>query len=105
MLSAAHSNMTVAVGIRGRHEEHTKLLLRPRHPDRQRFDLARMVGDHIGLDTEDTWKPATRSLTARQKFQRCCMPDIRIAALMLMKMSMRPFLKSRRSIRFRRALY
>ncbi len=70
VLSGAHSNVPVPVAIRGSHEEQLKLLLRPTHPNRQRFDLARLIGDHIGVDAGDTWKPATHSMTARQKFQR-----------------------------------
>jgi hypothetical protein len=70
VLSEAHSNIPVAVAIRGPHEEQLKLLLKPAHPNRQRFDLARLIGDHIGIDSGDTWKPATHSMTARQKYQR-----------------------------------
>jgi hypothetical protein len=70
MFSGAHPKIPVAVGVRGSHEEQLKLLLRSMPPARQRFDLARLIGDHIGVDAGDTWKPATRSLTARQKFQR-----------------------------------
>ncbi len=64
------SNVPMVVGIRGSREEELKLLLKRKHPDRLRFDLARLVGDHIGVDAGDNWKPATRSMTARQKFQR-----------------------------------
>ncbi len=70
VLSETHSDKPVTVGIRGPQEEQLKLLLRPAHQNRLRFDVARLIGDHLGFDSEDTWKPATHSLTARQKFQR-----------------------------------
>ena len=36
----------------------------------RRFDLARLVGDHITTGDEDRLLPGTRCLTSRQKFQR-----------------------------------
>lgn len=41
-----------------------------KHPDSRRFGLARLVGDHIAADAEDSLLPATRLKTERQKFQR-----------------------------------
>jgi hypothetical protein len=70
ILSETHSDKPVTVGIRGPQEEQLKLLLRPTRQEQQRFDLARLIGDHIGVDSGDNWKPATHSMTARQKFQR-----------------------------------
>jgi hypothetical protein len=70
IFSRAHSDIPVAVAIRGPQEEQLKLLLKSTHPNRQRFDLARLIGDHVRIDAGDTWKPATHSMTARQKFQR-----------------------------------
>ena len=69
-LSKTHPDIPVAVAIRGSEDEQLKLLLKPAHPNRQRFALSRLIGDHIGINVGDTWKPATHSLTARQKFQR-----------------------------------
>jgi hypothetical protein len=70
VLSKARPDIPVAVAIRGSADEQLKLLLKSAHPNRQRFALARLIGDHIGIDAGDTWKPATHSVTARQKFQR-----------------------------------
>ena len=44
-------------------------LNRPRETSR-RFDLARLVADHIAADSNDTLLPGTRCYTSRQKFQR-----------------------------------
>ena len=44
-------------------------LNRPRETSR-RFDLARLVADHISADENDTLLPGTRCYTSRQKFQR-----------------------------------
>ncbi len=46
------------------------LCLPRRHSTGRRFALARLVGDHIHAGTHDRLLPATRSKTARQKFQR-----------------------------------
>ncbi|HEY2471874.1 MAG TPA: hypothetical protein VGI45_29080 [Terracidiphilus sp.] len=70
VLSEAHPDIPVSVGVRGSRSEELKLLLKPAHPHRQRFALSRLIGDHIGINVGDTWKPATHSMTARQKFQR-----------------------------------
>ena len=45
------------------------LLNKPRETSR-RFDLARIVGDHIAADANDMLLPGTRCYTSRQKFQR-----------------------------------
>ena len=70
LFSMPHPNIPVSVAVRGSKSDELKLLLKPAHPHRQRFALARLIGDHIGINVGDTWKPATHSLTARQKFQR-----------------------------------
>jgi len=69
-LTGVHSDTPMAIGIGGGQEDQLKLLLKRADPNGRRFVLSRLVGDHIGVDTEDHWKPATYSMTARQKFQR-----------------------------------
>jgi hypothetical protein len=56
--------------VRGNTDEKFGMVLGRTHAHSRRFDVARLIGDHIIFETDDAWKPATRSLTARQKFQR-----------------------------------
>jgi hypothetical protein len=57
-------------GVKGRSEDQMKVVLRDTHPRGKRFDVARLIGDHLRFDYGEAWKPATSSFTARQKFQR-----------------------------------
>ncbi len=57
-------------GMKGHSENQLKVVLRDTHPFGKRFDVARLVGDHLTFDYGEAWKPATASFTARQKFQR-----------------------------------
>lgn len=50
--------------------EQGRVLLRSRHGAGRRFDLARLLGDHIVDASPDPMSPATRSYTYRQKLQR-----------------------------------
>ena len=65
-----HPEAPFSLGVRGKQEEKLKLVLNRGHEHSRRFDLARLIGDHLMMETDDQWRPATRSLTARQKFQR-----------------------------------
>lgn len=60
-------------GVRGEGKDDSDSFLaslsRPRETSR-RFDLARLVADHIAADADDTLLPATHCYTSRQKFQR-----------------------------------
>lgn len=48
-----------------------KVCYRSSHPNGRRFELARLLGDHlIASSVEDRWLPATRARTARQSVQR-----------------------------------
>jgi hypothetical protein len=69
-LKASEFQVPFSFAVRGTHDEKLGFVLRGRHEQGRRFDIARLLGDHIGLETKDHWKPATKSLTARQKFQR-----------------------------------
>jgi hypothetical protein len=46
------------------------LVLNRPHAHSRRFDTARLIGDHVGFDLNDPWRPATGAVTNRQKFQR-----------------------------------
>ena len=50
--------------------EEVQMVFRRRHPTSRRFELARVVGDHLIARTEDKLLPITDSKTERQKFQR-----------------------------------
>lgn len=45
-------------------------MLRPRHAQGRRFDLARLLGDECMREQDEPLLPATRSGTYRQKAQR-----------------------------------
>ena len=70
VLSETHSSAPLAIGVRGSRDDQLKLLLKSSNRNSRRFEAARLFGDHLVIDTQDAWKPATHSLTARQKFQR-----------------------------------
>ena len=55
---------------RGRQAAYIGVVLSRPHIHSRRFDVARLIGDHLVFETDDAWKPATQALTARQKFQR-----------------------------------
>lgn len=48
----------------------SRVLLRSKWGTGRRFELARLLGDHIVYATDDPLSPATRSITYRQKVQR-----------------------------------
>lgn len=50
--------------------EQSRVLLRSKWGTGRRFELARLLGDHIVYATQDPMSPATRSSTYRQKVQR-----------------------------------
>ena len=50
--------------------EQDRVLLRSRWETGRRFELARLLGDHMVYATNDPMRPATRSSTYRQKVQR-----------------------------------
>jgi len=56
--------------VRGDTGEKFGVVLSRPHIHSRRFDVARLIGDHLVFETDDAWKPATQALTARQKFQR-----------------------------------
>jgi len=56
--------------VKGNNEQQLGIVLSRRHSPSRRFDVARLIGDHLVFETNDSWRPATRSFTARQKFQR-----------------------------------
>src|SRR5271157_1425079 len=69
-LDEVNESVPFSFGIRGRSEEKLGFVLTRRHEHSRRFDIARLIGDHLVVESSDSWKPATHSLTARQKFQR-----------------------------------
>lgn len=50
--------------------DNSRVLLRSRWETGRRFELARLLGDHIVYVTDESMRPATRSSTYRQKVQR-----------------------------------
>lgn len=69
-LQEVHSEISFSLAVRGPSEDKFKLILNRKHEPSRRFDVARLIGDHIFMNSGDQWRPATRSFTARQKFQR-----------------------------------
>lgn len=69
-LDACDSRVPFSFAVRGKSDQKLGFILRTRHEQGRRFEIARLLGDHIGIENDDHWKPATKSLTARQKFQR-----------------------------------
>jgi hypothetical protein len=59
-----------SLAVRGKADDRVGFVLkRPRHESR-RFDIARLIGDHIFHEGGAPLRPATNALTIRQKFQR-----------------------------------
>lgn len=52
------------------HGQRSRVLLRSKWEAGRRFELARLLGDHLIHETNDPMRPATRSDTYRQKVQR-----------------------------------
>jgi hypothetical protein len=59
---------TVAVSTEG--TATLKLVLNRRHENSHRFDVARLIGDWLTSSSNDSWRPATKAVTVRQKVQR-----------------------------------
>lgn len=66
--SSAHPPLGMAI----RHDgtSRMKFLLSKRNRYGRRFELARLLGDHLMGNINSTWLPATNTKTARQKAQR-----------------------------------
>jgi Zn-dependent peptidase ImmA (M78 family) len=69
-LLAARSNLPWAFGFAANDNRKLSFVLNRKYQPSARFDIARIIGDHLYFDTNDRWKPTTTSWTARQKFQR-----------------------------------
>jgi hypothetical protein len=69
-LLGAQPQSPFSFAVRGDTEEKFGMVLHRNHIKSRRFDIARLVGDHLVFENDDIWRPATQSLTARQKFQR-----------------------------------
>lgn len=59
----------LGLAIRSEEQDHLKLLLNKNNLEGRRFEVARLIADHL-FAIDDTWLPATNSTTARQKIQR-----------------------------------
>ena len=67
----SHGGNVPLVGLRGPGARDTlRVLLSGNLETSRRFNLARLVADHIAADEDDRLLPATRCLTSRQSFQR-----------------------------------
>jgi len=84
-LERYHVEAPFAFGIKGRQEDKLKIILNRAHEHSRRFDLMRLIGDFLVVETNDHWRPATRSLTARQKFQRAFAAEFLCPSLDLAK--------------------
>jgi hypothetical protein len=61
----------VAVGVRDAcHDDELKMLLHSRNPHGQRFEIARIIADHVFIPVDESWRPITNMRTTRQQFQR-----------------------------------
>jgi hypothetical protein len=69
-LDKDQGHIPFSFALRGNTDKSVGIVLSRRYPQSRRFDIARLIGDHLVFRTEDAWKPATRSLTDRQRFQR-----------------------------------
>ena len=70
-ISDDHQNAKVFAGFRNGPETSLSVFVRRSHITGQRFDLARLIGDHINTEVPtERSLPSTRAKTARQKFQR-----------------------------------
>ncbi len=72
LLSASVEKTPIGVAVRDdASPDDLRVVLARRHPHARRFELARMLGDHVGrYSVGDKLLPVTRSRTARQKAQR-----------------------------------
>jgi hypothetical protein len=70
ILSEDQAQTPFSFAVSGGTEDQVSMVLSRRHQHSRRFDVARLIGDHLVIENDDAWKPATRSLTSRQKFQR-----------------------------------
>jgi hypothetical protein len=70
VLESSIPNLPATVGVRGDGDEQLKLLLKPSSATSRRFEIARLIGDQVGVESTERWKPVTTSVTARQKYQR-----------------------------------
>ncbi|MFP4172064.1 MAG: ImmA/IrrE family metallo-endopeptidase [Candidatus Hydrogenedentota bacterium] len=61
--------MPLGVAVRDRGDK-VKFVLRKRNPAGRRFELARLICDHLLFGSKDNWLPATDTKTVRQKWQR-----------------------------------
>ncbi len=59
----------VALAIRSRNDG-LRVAFRSEVTRGRRFELARLIGDHVFFPTEDLWRTVTAMKTARQQFQR-----------------------------------
>jgi hypothetical protein len=69
-LQEVHTQAAFPVAVKGPTERKLKFVLNRTHEERRRFDVVRLIGDHLAFESADPWRPATRAVTARQKFQR-----------------------------------
>jgi hypothetical protein len=69
-LNDFHAALPFALGVRGPKESKLSFVLNRRNSHSRRFDIARLIGDHLAFEVNEKWRPVTRSLTVRQKFQR-----------------------------------
>jgi hypothetical protein len=60
---------SVGLAVRTRNDG-LRIAFRNDVPKGRRFELARMIGDHVFVATEDSWRPITAMRTERQQFQR-----------------------------------
>ena len=65
------SAVKASAGLRNGTDTDLAVFMHRKHDTGRRFDLTRLVGDHIDtLASEERLLPSTRAKTARQKFQR-----------------------------------
>jgi hypothetical protein len=69
---AATNGLPVAAGLRTKHgtDDVVSVVMRAKMPTGRRFELMRLVADHIVAPSDDCLLPVTAEKTDRQKFQR-----------------------------------
>ena len=70
VLNHYNPDLPFAVGVRGQNEKKLSFVLNRRNPQSRRFDVARVIGDQVGFEFDEKWRPVTNGMTVRQKFQR-----------------------------------
>jgi hypothetical protein len=70
LLNEVNQDLPFAVGVRGPQEYRLSFVLNRHREQSRRFDIARLLGDQLAVEAKDVWRPATKSFTVRQKFQR-----------------------------------